>query len=286
LLHFAPCDKRQYSFAADYGKQLLSSLPNDSILITGSADPLFISWYLQVCEGFRTDVKVITRNGMTRPGYLEEIRRRHPELTVPVEFKYENRLPQTPANARENALPWFANSYFKLLYELNTPRFPFFWEGSEPNQLLRNRFVPYRFAFHVLPPEASFSNNQSDLLDAEQILKEIGKDKAAGKVYGNHFFNYAAYHQWQNEPQKALHHYRQTLLLNPSHTGALNNAGAILFEQGREEEAFENFLMAFRAAPNDPISNHNVGQALLLRNDARKAAPFFRRAIRDRKSVV
>lgn len=279
-LHFPQSNKRGYRYAEEYGRELLSSLPENAILITGSADPLFISWYLQICEGFRTDIKIITRNGLTRPGYLDDIRRRYPNVEIPVEFQYDDESDQAPATNFQGGLPGYANAYFKALWELNARKFPIFWEGSESNHLLMERFVPYRFVYQVLPPDEHPSAERFVFLDSQQIEKQIHGDAAAGRVYGNHVFNHGVYYQWLGDQEHALEYYRQTLSLNPRDTRALNNMGGILFAQGNEAEAVEEFSTAFHIDPNDVASNHNLGQALLTQNNPDKAIPFFERAVK------
>jgi Tfp pilus assembly protein PilF len=281
IIHFPENNKRRYGYAKKYGQSLLSSLPQNAVLITGTAEPLFISWYLQYCENYRTDVKVITRNGLTRPGYLDQIRRQYPQLNIPKEFHYENDEGVRPSHlhTRKDRLPWFANSYFKLFYEMNISSFPIFWEGIESNQLLMDRFVPYHPVFRILPPGEKVPSDVSDVPNAAEIGERIGHDLAAGRIYGNHLFNYGVYYQWHKDFAAAERFYEDSLRLYPNDSRALNNIGAILAQRGEDDEAFEKFLAAFRANPNDAASNHNVGQAFLNRGEARKAVPYFRRAI-------
>ncbi|RJP74795.1 MAG: DUF2723 domain-containing protein [Candidatus Abyssobacteria bacterium SURF_17] len=282
FVHFPENNMRQYWHAREYGVHLLSSLPENAILITGTADPLFIAWYLQYCENFRIDVKVITRNGLTRPGYLEQVRREHPELDMPHEFQFEGDEGARPSHiqTREAGLPWYANSYFKLLYEQNAPRFPMFWEGIEANQLLIEQFVPHDLVFRIVASGRSPDPHGPNLLNVDEIVTRIGDDTVAGRVYGNHAFNYGIYYQWHNDGDAARYSYEEALRLNPDDTRALNNLGALLAALGNVQEAHENFMRAFRVNPNDLTSNHNVGQSFMIRGEFHDAIPYFRRAVR------
>jgi Flp pilus assembly protein TadD len=279
--HFPENNKRRYTYAKDYGEFFLSSLPENAILITGTADPLFISWYLQYCENYRTDVKVITRNALVRPGYLEQIHRQHPELNMPDVIQYENSQSRPRADTRErgSGLPWFANSYFKLFYHLNNARFPIFWEGIEANHMMIEQFVPRDFVFQIIPPGQSGASVSPRFLNAAEIKKRIDSDIAAGKVYGNHIFNYGVYSQWHNDTFAAMRHFQDSLELRPDDARALNNIGVILSGQGKKSEASEKFLAAYLANPGDATSNHNVGQVLLDRGEFRKAILHFQAAI-------
>ncbi|MBI5118322.1 DUF2723 domain-containing protein [Candidatus Poribacteria bacterium] len=281
FLHFRENNKRHYTYAKDYGVSFLSSLPDNAILITGTADPLFISWYLQYCENYRTDIKVITRNALVRPGYLEQIHRQHPELSMPDVIQYENSQsrPRADTHERGSGLPLFANSYFKLFYQLNYARFPIFWEGIEANHMMIEQFVPRDFAFQIVPLGQSGASVSPRFLNAAEIKKRIDSDIAAGKVYGNHIFNYGVYSQWRNDTPAAMRYFQDSLELRPDDARALNNIGVILSDQGKRSEASEKFLAAYLANPGDATSNHNVGQVLLDRNELRKAILHFQAAI-------
>ncbi len=283
IMHFPECNKRHYLYAREYGVSILSSLPENAILITGSAEPLFIGWYLQYCENYRTDVKLISRNATFRPGYLAKIRRQYPTVTIPEEFEYEDDKGMRPAhfNDRGEGLPWFVNSFFKKLYDCNIHDFPIFWEGVETNQLLMDRFIPHYLVFQILPPGEETPAENPRIPDAVKIKEHIGDDRPAGRLYGNHVFAYAVYYQWHNDMVTAERLYEDSLKLYPYDSRALNNIGAILAQRGNDKEAYEKFLAAFRLDPNDATSNHNLGQLLLDTGEAKKAIPYFRRAIAD-----
>jgi len=280
LLHFSENNKRRYTYARDYGMELLSSLPQDAVLITGTADPLFISWYLQYCEGYRADVKVISRNALLRPGYMEQIHRQYPELDLPERFEYENTAGSSSrADHGRQALLSYANSYFKQFYELNSDEFAIFWEGIEAEQPLIERFEPCGLVFRIPPPDAESGSLCPRPPNALEIAEKIGRDPAAGKIYGNHLFNFGIFYQRRADMSQARRYYEDALRLRPDDARPLNNIGAMLMAQGRAEEAYDRFLEAFRLDPNSPTSNHNVGQALLDRGEAREALPYFRRAV-------
>lgn len=279
--NFSERDRSPHVYAKDYGERLLSSLPHNAVLITGTADTLFISWYLQYCENYRTDVKVITRNGLTRPGYLQQIRDLYPELNIPREFEYVSDEGVVPSHIhdRGTGLPWFVNSYFKRFYDLNSPDFVIFWEGLEPNQLLAKHFVPHDLVFRVLSKGEKAPEKPLLIESADEIIETINADPAAGKVYGNHMFNYALYNQWRHNIPETERYYHQALKLFPNDSRTLNNLGALLAQQGRMEEAAEKFLQAFRLNVNDPAANHNVGRILLEKGEFERAIPYFQRSI-------
>jgi len=280
--NFAESNMRHYTYAKDYGEELLSSLPENAVLITGTADPLFITWYLQYCEGFRPDVKVITRNALGRPGYIEQIQRQYPDLKIQTQFQYAGDTGVRPShiNERGRGLTWYANSYFKQFYELNSAEFPIFWEGIESNQLLIERFEPCGLLFRIAPAEEKSASSCAGPPSLAELERKTGGDLAAGKIYGNHVFNFGIFYQLREDTDRAVDYYEQALALYPKDARPLNNIGAMLAEAGDTEAAFEKFRVAFALDPDDPTSNHNVGQVLLDRGQAKEATPYFERAIR------
>ena len=279
--NFGESNMRNYTYPKEYGEELLSSLPQDAILITGTADPLFICWYLQYCEDYRTDVKVITRNGLQRPGYMDKIRRQYPELKIPSQFQLAGDADERPSHLvdRGKGFPWYANSYFKELHKLNSSSFPIFWEGIEVNQLLIDRFEPCGLVFRISPLDGEVDSTCEAIPDADILAERIERDPATGKVYGNHFFNFGIFYQWHNDSPRAIAHYEDALELYPGDERPLNNIGAILAAEGKVDEAFSKIMAALRLNPDSPSSNHNAGQVLLDRGKAREAIPLFRRAI-------
>lgn len=78
---------------------------------------------------------------------------------------------------------------------------------------------------------------------------------------------------------RALAHFLRAAELRPSYHKAHTNAGAILFERGRTEEALERFRAALASgpAPLDAATNYATALTALGRHD--EAAPVLRRAI-------
>ncbi|OGR84743.1 MAG: hypothetical protein A2901_01295 [Elusimicrobia bacterium RIFCSPLOWO2_01_FULL_54_10] len=68
---WAQVSKRQNYFGYDYGKNVLKTLPPDSILIMKKDVQLFIFWALQYAEGMRRDVSVVAHGLAGSPWYIQ-----------------------------------------------------------------------------------------------------------------------------------------------------------------------------------------------------------------------
>ncbi len=82
-------DFRNNYLAFDYGKNILSPLPQDSILFVKGDLPSMTVDYLQMAEGFRRDVKVIDYVKLRYDWYTEEIKKRYPDMVI-LQDKYED----------------------------------------------------------------------------------------------------------------------------------------------------------------------------------------------------
>ncbi|MEQ8226073.1 MAG: DUF2723 domain-containing protein [Candidatus Eremiobacterota bacterium] len=82
-------DFRNNYLAFDYGKNILSPLPQSSILFVKGDLPSMTSDYLQMAEGFRKDVKVIDYVKLRYDWYTEEIKKRYPDMVI-LQDKYED----------------------------------------------------------------------------------------------------------------------------------------------------------------------------------------------------
>lgn len=80
LLHYREVDESRNYIVEDYARNLFASLEPGATLLTYQWDN-FVSaaYYLQLVEGYRTDVTVIDRELLQRSWYLAQLERNHPE---------------------------------------------------------------------------------------------------------------------------------------------------------------------------------------------------------------
>ena len=88
LSNMDEADFRNNYLAFDYGKNILSSLPQDSILFVKGDLPSMTVDYLQMAEGFRKDIKVIDYVKLRYDWYTKEIKKRYD--VVILQDKYED----------------------------------------------------------------------------------------------------------------------------------------------------------------------------------------------------
>jgi len=72
------CDRSRTRYAERFARDLLEPLPRDCILITGGDNDSFPVWYVQQCEGVRTDVLVVSVPTSDEPSTIRFLHRADP----------------------------------------------------------------------------------------------------------------------------------------------------------------------------------------------------------------
>jgi len=87
--------------------------------------------------------------------------------------------------------------------------------------------------------------------------------------------------RWQAGELAAAHEaFREALKADPSHAGAASNLGALLLDDGREEEAVALLAHAVDLAPGDAGARVNLANGLVQTNRPAESIEHFREALR------
>jgi len=89
-LHYRSCDESGNRMVEGYVSDLLTPLPARAVLFDGGWDlDLSASYYLQIVEGLRADVTIVSPELSRTSWYLDELQRRAPELIARVRPQFE-----------------------------------------------------------------------------------------------------------------------------------------------------------------------------------------------------
>lgn len=80
LAQFPLCDRRAYTYAEAYARDVLDNLPGEAFVLTRDWNLFAPAYYLQQVEGVRPDVVFIDQELLRRSWYLETLARQHPWL--------------------------------------------------------------------------------------------------------------------------------------------------------------------------------------------------------------
>jgi tetratricopeptide (TPR) repeat protein len=84
----------------------------------------------------------------------------------------------------------------------------------------------------------------------------------------------------QGRIEEAMEQYHKTIQINPNHYEALNNLGNVLAAKGRLDEAIENYRQAIQINPNYREALNNLGNVLAAKGRFDEAIENYRKAIR------
>ena len=83
----------------------------------------------------------------------------------------------------------------------------------------------------------------------------------------------------QGRIEEAMEQYHKTIQINPNHYEALNNLGNVLAAKGRLDEAIENYRKAIQINPNYREALNNLGNVLAAKGRFDEAIENYRKAI-------
>ena len=86
LTNFATESQRHNFVIRDYGRALLTALPPGSLLWTKGDLMINVLGYLQQCEGYRNDVRVIDQEYLKKTWMKRLVNANYPEVTIPGPF--------------------------------------------------------------------------------------------------------------------------------------------------------------------------------------------------------
>jgi len=283
-----------------YGESVLKSLPNKAILITG-ADDTYIFWYLQVVENKRTDVPVINFSMMQMEWYVDELKRRYPEVSFPFEsvrvgekldrFYTENieshNIFFAPLDdqARQsipdsyNLLPrWLAVQIIPKTQNISLQSYKKeqdnLWESLQgnPNVFRNYRDLPTReilmaYARHFTNTGIKFEGFKKE--DWAEEDYERAREVSAGYYLSTERLASLYLRQGEENYERAIPLYKEILRYKPDHAIALRNLGVIYFEKKQYAEAEEYLRKYINLEPSSKEDE-------IIRNIYQEVRPYKR----------
>jgi len=173
------------------GKMVLDTLPENALFLSIGDVYTNSVRYLQFCENYRTDVKVMDRELMKKPWFNNLVKVHYPELNIPGE------------KFRPGSLGDDKNYHLKMLLDANTSRFPVyganFKKDSPENNDRRWQKAYYRLPYgtiHRFFKRSDTLDLNKYLSDSEHILAQIKLLKFQKVTEGN--WEYLIWKDFQN----------------------------------------------------------------------------------------
>lgn len=231
-------NKRYEFIAYDYSKNLMRTLPYNSILFNPDDTTTFTLKYQQECLAKRKDIKLAVFY-KTLWGY-EQLRKKYPEILPNYEIKSGVEL--------ENVL---------LSYSYD--RFPFYTDS-----IIK---VPAKGKF--LPKGLLYGNN--DFSNSEQMFDFYVEPRFSGEVrfftqqilsyYAAGYNNLGLVFNEKKIYNKSILFFEKAIVFDPSLSQAYNNLGVVYWAKNDYKKAAEYFKVSLKYAPEDKGVRRNLNLA-------------------------
>jgi tetratricopeptide (TPR) repeat protein len=253
-LHKPFSGKGDYYVAYALGKEMLGSLPPQTLLFSNYSTMLFHG--LQAVENFRPDVSVAVIFPLRNPHLFWSIDPAH----YPA-FDY-SKLPRVVhPNTQE---------FFQMLITTHQGKYPLFWDlGAEDNWLIP-RLVPRGLLYHIQEKEIAFSQDelsrdQKKTYEFYQLLFSLEGfegDEEGRQLLKNLTNMKSIYFMRNGFLSFALSYNRVAMQLFEDDPTLHNNRSIIYHAMGKNEEALKLLQEAIDRYPVDPLAHLNRGAVL------------------------
>ncbi|MBN1822804.1 MAG: DUF2723 domain-containing protein [Endomicrobiales bacterium] len=258
FMHYHQCANRANFCAHDYGRNLLSSMPQDSIVYDPDDPTAFILKYLQTGEGRRGDVK-LAAFFRTRWGY-ELMKKRRPEMLPAREINSGRVLAMVLLDHNRKRFPIFAELPSKF-----PPGYVSYPTGLVHRLSSEGEYEPDDGLFRFYSARTEIAKRPSHDFFTNQVVSYYS---AAYNNTGLAFYNTGAF-------SKAYECYLKALAVDPELDAAHNNLGSLEYSRKNYALAEKWFRRALASGGTNPSGLYNLGLALEAQGKTDEAAANF-----------
>jgi len=226
--NYKEADFRNNYLAYDVGKNILDSLPPNSLLfVHGDVASMAVD-YLQMAEKYRTDVITLDQEKLTYPWFVQQVTRRYPELKIAgVRYDGVNLFNVNLIDDNINRYPIFFSDFKERSFERKYREIP--WGLVVGISPLGQQVDSQEVENHVLGMLNSFS-----LRGIERDYPRISFEYEIKGLYAWVYFNLAFFEAKNQNFDKALVNYSKALGLNPEMAPAYKNQAIIYLNNMRD----------------------------------------------------
>jgi len=271
-LHKPSSGKGDYYVAYALGKEMLGSLPPQTLLFSNYSTMLFHG--LQAVENFRPDVSVAVIFPLRNPHLFWSIDAAH----YPA-FDY-SKLPRVVHPNTQD--------FFQTLIAVHFGKYPLFWDlGAEDNWLIP-RLLPRGLLYHIQEKEialsqAELSKDQKKTYEFYQFLFSLEGfegDEEGRQLLKNLTNMKSIYFMRTGFTSFALSYNRVAMQLFEDDPTLNNNRGIIYHAMGKNEEALQLLQKVIDRYPVDPLARLNRGAVFETQGEYEQALREWKEAAR------
>ncbi len=287
----------------DYGWNMLTSLPKNSILFTNGDNDTFPLWYLQGVEKFRTDVRVVNLSLINVPWYIKQLRDVSPKCPISwTDAQIEGKEPiehkgmRTKLEAQmlpDKTVLWIRDMVVWHIIEQNRWQRPIYFAVTIPPEYISD-YNPY-FSMEGLVYRLTRKRTEDgrSKIDADKIMENFTKNYDMSGIWKP----YTPDSKVQPRLGEKLPFVRDdsfykdfnTAHLARNYPAALCRVAYARITGGEEEKGIEALRLAFELDPTFPFLVDLIPTAFIQSHhpdDALKIAQYYLDHLPDPRSMA
>ena len=236
IFNIKKIDKRYEFIAYDFSKDLLKTLPNNSILYNPDDTTTFTLKYQQECLNNRKDVKLVVFF-KTFWGY-EQLKEKHPGILPKYEIKSGVELENTLLAYNYTKFPLFSDNIAKIPEKYNTLPKGLLYGNAGISETI--------FDLYIEPRISGISR-----FFTRQIIN----------YYSAGYNNIGLVFNDKKLYNKSIKFFEKAIAIDPELSQAYNNLGVVYWEKGDYKKAADYFRSAIQYSPDDKGVRQNLQMA-------------------------
>ncbi|RKZ17134.1 hypothetical protein DRQ53_04365 [bacterium] len=269
-------DRSRNLIAYHYARNIIDSVPPNSILCTYGDNDTFPLWYLQEVEGFRTDVRVVNLSLVNLPWYIKQLRDYEPSLPITwndrqIDGEEEIRFRRWTTELRAQRFPdgsvaWIRDIVLWHIIQNNRWERDIYFAITVPNDAI-GMFYPYLemegMVFRLTPEE---SEDGRPLINADKMWQNF-----------NEVYDFTSVVDENGKADHTIHRDAQTSHLLRNYPASLGRIGYYAAQDGKYDRAIQALERAFDLDPTVELAASALPIVYLQKGDLDKAMDAARR---------
>lgn len=227
------CNKRSNIWAYQYAEQILNSVKKNALILVGDDNTLTPLWYLNLSQGIRPDVRILSITALKQKSYREQISHQYGEIKLPkVESKDLGEMAYEVSQLNSSNLS---------VYPTHFSIYPLFIRHLRP--------VGYIFEFDPQKVILTDKNIEDQKGFLKKNLENKNFDPLTREHFGNLIFNLGAFYDQLSIGSKSIEYFLWALEIDPSNARIYFQLGKAFLKNGDKAKALDFFQAGLEIDP-------------------------------------
>ena len=263
------CDQSKNVYAYKYGKEVLSSLKQNALILPISDYTLNTFWYLVYAEKIRPDVKIIAIGMKRHRAYIRQLRRQYPEVKF-------------PANSEEVKTLTELKQFLSELCRLNVGQMPIYYDYYYGDKPFLRHLWPHGFVFEykadeIEIPDSTATDQYNYFQNYLEVNKVYGAEKETQLFFGTFLYNMGAFYG-KIDRKQYVDRYVRSSFNTCADASLYRTLGKSLMSEKRLSEALILLQAAVRSDPYDEENYYSLAHCYYEIGDYTKSEEVLLKA--------